>query len=151
MGLLAPPPGTGAAIDSKTWADDTPQGKAALLDDFAMYYETAVLYLKEENYLEEFYQFFFFKNREQTLIPFEESFQDAFTELCGDRGGKSIADKTESLFGRPKRMMVFESVDTVKEELEASSDGWGPFYVVFDLMFCEYDGFTLCFICGSNN
>ena len=151
MGLLEPPPGAGTARNIQPWDDDSPQGKAALLDDFAMYYETAVLYLKEEDYLEEFYQFFFFKNREQTLIPFEENFQDAFIELCGDRGGKNIADKTESLFGRPKRMMVFESVNTVMEELEASSDGWGPFYTVFDLMFCEYDGFTLCFIAGSNN
>ena len=151
MGLLEPPPGAQSARDTQTWADDTPKGKAALLDDFAMYYETAVLFLEEENYLEEFYHLFFFKNREQNLIPFEEHFLDAFMELCGSRGGKSIADKTESLFGRPKRMMVFENVAPVIEELEASSDGWGPFYSVFDLMFCEYEGFTLCFIAGSNN
>ena len=151
MGLLEPPPGTAPDRKVLAWDDDTPQGKAFLLDDFAMEYETAVLYLKEDQYLEEFYQLFFFKNREQTLIPFEESYEDAFIELCGDRGGKRIADKTESLFGRPIRMMVFENVDRVKEELEAASDGWGPFYSVFDLMFCEYEGFTLCFIAGSNN
>lgn len=26
-----------------------------------------------------------------------------------------------------------------------------PFFFVFDLMFCEYEGFTLCFLSGSNN
>lgn len=157
MGLLEPPPGTeldvamNAAGKTLDLTEESPKGKAILLDDFAMYFGTSVHYLDADDYLEEFYQLFFFKNREQKLVPWEESFQEAFMELCGTHGGKEIADKTESLFGLPKRIMVFEDTTSVVEELEASSDGWGPFYSVFDLMFCEYEGFTLCFVVGSND
>ncbi len=150
MGLLEPPNGKGHA-DINPEEEDTPRGKAALLDDFAMEYETAVIYLDADNYLEQFYDLYFFKNRSWKLIPAEESFQGALDRLCGEDDGKLIAEKTESLFGLPKHIMVFDEVAELISELEACSDGWGPFYIVFDLIFCEYEEYTLCFITGTNN
>ena len=47
-------------------------------------------------------------------------------------------------------MTVFDNNVKLREELEGP-DGLSPFFFVFDLMFCEYGEYTLCFISGSNN
>lgn len=141
----------GSADESPAWPEDSPQGKAAILDDFAMFYETAVMYLEEEDYLEEFCYYNFIQSRDLTLIPSDKDFYESLKEVSGDDPAGPIFEKTESLFGLPKRIMVLEEEQSVIRELEACEDGWGPFYVVFGLMFCEYDGFTLCFISGTNN
>lgn len=46
--------------------------------------------------------------------------------------------------------MLFDDVSGIIDELEGP-DGLAPFFFFFDLMFCEYDDFTLCFMSGSNN
>ena len=131
-------------------ADPTLNEKAAALDELAMLYETAVTIFPAADYAAEFCRFFAVKARGLKLIPAPNGFFDALKEVCGDDGWQPIAQKTESLFGLPKRVTVFENDAAVKEELEGP-DGLGPFFFIFDLMFCEYDGFTLCFISGTNN
>ena len=145
MGLIEP------AGEAHHLPEDSVRGKVAVLDDFAMYYETAVVYLEKEDYLEELCQFYFIKNRDLKLIPSPVDFYESLKEVSGDDCGELIAEKTESLFGLPKRVMILEDEKNLIHELEACEDGWGPFYIVFDLMFSEYEGFTLCFISGTNN
>ena len=146
MGYFEP-----AGVPHEQPNENTVQGKKAILDDFAMVYETAVVYLEAEAYLEEFCNCYFIKNRDLKLIPSCKDFYESIKELSGDDCGELIAKKAESLFGLPKRIMMLEDETAFIEELEACSDGWGPFYIVFDLLFCEYENFTLCFISGTNN
>ena len=124
--------------------------KAQLLNNLAMVYETAVILLPAEGYLEEFLEVFEIKNRDLKLIPAPDGFAESLREVSGDDVWRPIAEKTERLFGLPKRVTVFEDSRTLREELEGT-DGLGPFFFIFDLMFCEYEDFCLCFISGSNN
>lgn len=123
---------------------------AELLDQVSMEYETAVVPFFEEDYLREFYDWFRIKKRDQKLVPAEEGFAAALRDLSGESVWQPIADKTQRLFGLPKRVCVFEDAAALRDEL-GGRKGLAPFFFVFDLMFCEYEGFTLCFLSGTNN
>ena len=126
--------------------------KAHLLDEVSMFYETFVLVLPADNYPERFYDFYRFKNRNHKLITSPDSFHDTLKEVSGYDRWQPIAEKTESLFGFPKRVTVFEDVAPVVNQLEGKRGrGPGPFFFIFDLMFCEYEDYALCFISGTNN
>lgn len=129
-------------------------GKAAELDVFCMVYEVAAQVFFGGGYLEGFYDFYEIKSRELRLITSPFSFEDTLKEVCSDDVWRHIYEKTVSLFGRPDRVAVFEDdgqrSGRLISELEGP-DGLAPFFFVFDIMFCEYDGFALCFISGSNN
>ena len=131
-------------------ADQNAGMKAGQLNDLAMQYETSVIKLPADSYLEAFYRFYEIKNRNQNLIPSPNGFYETLREVSGYDVWQPIARRTENLFGLPKRVTVFEDDRSLREEMEGP-DGLGPFFFIFDLMFCEYDGFTLCFISGSNN
>ena len=120
------------------------------LDDLAMKYETAVQAFKSVDYLKEFYDFYEIQNRDHKLVPSPYPFSEALKELSGDDVWEKIAAKTVCLFGEPKRITVFDDYKEVIDELEGEN-GLAPFFFVLDLMFCEYDGFTLLFISGTNN
>ena len=131
-------------------ADQTLSEKAAALDALAMQYETAVTIFPAADYAAEFCRFFEVKAHGLKLIPSPNGFYDALKEVSGDDVWQPIAQKTEVLFGLPKRVTVFENDAAIRNALEGD-DGMGPFCFIFDLMFCEYDSFTLCFISGTNN
>lgn len=120
------------------------------LNELAMIYETGVSLFSAKDYLKEFYDFYEIRSRKEKLIPAPCGFEESLKDVSGDDCWKPIAHKTKSLFGIPFRVMVFEDVRDLKEEL-GGPDGLSPFYSVFDLMFCEYEHYTLCFISGSNN
>ncbi len=124
--------------------------KIELLDKLAMEYEISVQAFGAEDYLREFYGFYEIKNRDHRLIPSPDTFYETLKEVSGDDVWEPIAKKTESLFGAPARVTVFEDITGLRDELEGP-DGLAPFFSVFDLMFCEYEDFTLCYISGSNN
>jgi hypothetical protein len=115
-----------------------------------MNYETHVQLLPGSGYLEAFWDFSEIKNRTQSLIPAEGDFREALRELSGDDVWEPIAKLTEALFGAPERVLVFEDNAALRGELEGP-EGFGPFFFIFDLMFCEYGDYTLCFISGTNN
>ena len=121
------------------------------LDDHAMEWNTAVMPLPAEDYLETFFDFYEIRDRDLSPVPCGGSLHDSMVMLCGEGRGEPVAEKAESLFGRPGRIMVFEDPGPLTRQLEMSEGGVGPFYFIFDLMFCEYEGFTLCFITGSND
>ena len=131
-------------------ADRDAKGKAEQLNHLAMQYETSVIALPQDDYLEEFCRFYEIRNRDFQLVPSPDGFRETLREVSGYDVWEPIAEKTESLFGIPKRVMILEDDTALKDELEGP-DGLGPFFFIFDEMFCEYDGFTLCFISGSNN
>lgn len=124
--------------------------KVAMLDMLAMEYETSVELFAGENYLEDFYDFYEIRKSFPKLISSPDSFHETMRKLCGDDVWQPIAEKTESLFGTPGRVTVFEDDTALRREMEGT-DGLAPFFFVFGLFFCEFDGFTLCFISGSNN
>lgn len=122
------------------------------LDDLAMDYEVVVKPLFEEDYLKEFYDFYEIKDRKPELVTSEQGLDESLKDLNGEYRWEAIAEKTRSLFGLPVRIKVFkiEDLEGLKEEL-GGPGGLSSFFFVFDLMFCEYEDFTLCFISGSNN
>ncbi len=130
--------------------DTTVLDKAEMLDRLAMEYETSVYVFSADNYLNEFYDFFEIKNRKQKLISSPNTFHEALKELSGDDVWQRIAEKTEALFGVPTNVSIFEDDTVLKDEMEGP-DGLAPFFFVFDMMFCEYDDFSLLFISGTNN
>ena len=123
---------------------------ARILDEVVMDSEVSVHALFEEDYLKEFYDFYEIQNRDQKLIPSPYSFHESLKELCGDSVWRMVAEMTEKLFGVPKGITEFENIRPVIDEMEGE-DGLAPFFFVFDMMFYEYGGFTLCFITGTNN
>jgi len=125
--------------------------KVKILHVLAMEYEVAVIPLFEEDYLNEFYDFYEIKNRKLKLAPSEGDFNESLKNLSGEYRWESIAGKAKSLFGLPARMMVFDGDTGGLRDKLGGCKGLSPFFFVFDLLFCEYGGFTLCFICGSNN
>ena len=120
------------------------------LNELAMVYETSVQLLPAEDYLTCFYDGYEIKNRAQNLVPAEGSFEETLREVSGYDVWQPIAAKTRELFGAPERVMVFDDTSVLREELEGP-EGLAIFYFVFDLLFCEYEDFTLCFLSGSNN
>ena len=124
--------------------------KARILDDLTMKYEVAVHALSQNDYLKEFYDFYEIKDRSAKLITSPDSFHETLKELGGDDVWRHIAGDTEYLFGEPNGVRIFEDVGKLTDELDGP-DGLAPFFFVFDIMFCEYDGFTLCFMSGTNN
>ncbi len=123
---------------------------AAVLDQVAMEYEISVIPLFEEDYLREFTELFRIRSRGQKLVPAPEGFAAALRDLSGDDAWQPIADKTNRLFGMPKRVCVFADDEALRRELDRRR-GLGPFFFLFDMLFCEYEGFTLCFLSGTNN
>ncbi len=132
-------------IADKNWFDELDQ-----LDDLSMGYEVAVIPLFAEDYLKEYYDFYKIKNRKPKLIPSEEDFDGALREVSGEYRWEAIAEKAKSLYGLPTRVMVFDDDTQLRESL-GGRRGLSPFFFVFGMMFCEYEGFTLCFLSGSNN
>ena len=126
--------------------------KVRILDDLAMVHEVAVIPLCAGDYLTDFYETYRIKNREPGFDVFPDDFHEALKEVGGHDVWQPIAAKTEELFGRPLRVTVFNAEEQKKliEELEGPR-GLAPFFFVFDMMFCEYEGFTLCFMSGTNN
>lgn len=124
--------------------------KVEKLNETTMKYETAVQAFGAENYLNEFYDFYEIKTRKHRLIPSPGSFDETLKEVSGDDVWRPIADETEKLLKKPESVMVFEDNKALIDELEGA-DGLAPFFFVFDIMFCEYEGFALCFISGTNN
>ena len=134
-------------------ADREVSGKAAELDALAMRYETAVIALPAERYAEAFCRFYSLSGRELKLVPFADGFHHALQQVSGDDVWQPIAAQTERLFGLPNRVTVPKNDRERKRIIRGleGPNGLGPFFFAFDLMFCEYDGFTLCFLSGSNN
>lgn len=120
------------------------------LNEVAMQYETAVIALPAEDYLEAFCRFHEIGNADLQLAPAPDGFEETLREVSGYDVWHPIAAETERLFGLPKRITVPADVGPFVDALEGE-DGLGPFFFVFDLMFCEYDELTLCFLSGSNN
>lgn len=115
-----------------------------------MKYEVSVHAFSADGYLNEFYDFYEIRDRSHALAASLDSFREALKELCGDDVWLVIAEQTEALFGEPKLVEVFENSSAVIDELEGA-DGLAPFFFVFGLLFCVFDGFVLCFISGTNN
>ncbi|MBO4367271.1 MAG: hypothetical protein J5859_01045 [Clostridia bacterium] len=124
--------------------------KTDILRKFAMAYETYVQCFPAADYPDSFRRFYEVKTKGLRLVPAEEGFRAALKEVSGDDPCGPIAQKTEDLFGLPLRVTVFEDDTALRDEMEGP-DGLGPFFFIFGIMFCEYAGFTLCFISGSNN
>ena len=124
--------------------------KLQQLDDLAMGYEVAVIPLFEEDYLNEFYDFYKIRTRKSKLIPSEEGFEASLKTVSGEYRWESIAEMAKNLYGLPTRVMFLEDNPKLRDEL-GGRRGLSPFFFVFDMMFCEYGDFTLCFMSGSNN
>ncbi len=120
------------------------------IHELAMFYETAVIPFFKDDYLKEFYDFYKIRNRKAVLTSSEEDFHETLKEVCGVGRGEPIAEEAERLFGLPRKITVFEDFRELKDELEGPR-GYAPFFFVFDLAFCEYENFTLCFMSGTNN
>ena len=116
-----------------------------------MDYDIAVLALPAENCLQEFLDFYEIEAPDAKLVPLELSFRETIEDMGHYDSWQLVADKAEELFGLPARIMVLEDEAPVLRGLETSEGGVGPFYVMFWLAFCEYEGFTLCFMAGSND
>ena len=125
--------------------------KAGILDDFAVDYDIAVLALPAEDCLQEFLDFYELKAPDAKLVPSELDLRETIEDMGHYDSWQLVADKAEALFGLPERISVLEDEDPVLRSLETSEGGVGPFYVMFCLAFCEYEGFTLCFMAGSND
>lgn len=125
--------------------------KADELDELAMVYETAVIDFQADNYLQDFYDLYRIRNRDHKLIPSPDGFEEEMTACCGANRSGPILEKTVELFGVPKRVMIFEDEKRIVDQLEMGGRGFGPFFFIFYVMFCEYDNCALCFISGSNN
>ena len=130
--------------------DDTVLNKVEGLNELAMAYEVSVQAFSADDYLNGFYDFYEIKDRDHKLIRSPYPFGESLKELSGDDVWQPIADMTLRLFGEPQDIKIFENFEKLTDELEGP-DGLAPFFFVFDLMFCEYGGFTLCFISGTNN
>ncbi len=133
-------------------AEQAVKEKVRQLGRLTMKYETSVNLFPAENYLDAFYDYYEIRGRSHRLVPSPDSFRDALREVSGYDVWEPIAEETESLFGTSSRVMIFDddALSALKEELNGP-DGLAPFFFVFDLMFCEYEEFTLCFLSGSNN
>ena len=124
--------------------------KVGELDKMTIELGVAVQAFSAKSFLKEFCDFYEIENIDYSVIPSPYSFHEALRELAGDDVWQKLADKTESLFGVPVSVKAFEDDRALTEELEGP-DGLAPFFFVFDILFCGYEGFTLCFISGTND
>ncbi len=122
------------------------------LDGFAMVREVSVTPFTGGDWLEAFYDFFEIrkKNRRFAPVPTGRDLYGSMEDLAGEEAGRAVAAETERLFGLPLALTRFEDDGDLREELSGPR-GLARFFFVFDILFCEYEGFTLCFICGTNN
>ena len=122
------------------------------LNAFAMEREISVTPFTDPDWLEAFYDFFEIrkKNRRFAPVPTGTDLYGGMTDLAGEEAGRAVAAETERLFGLPLRLTRFEDAQELMDELSGPR-GLAPFFFVFDALFCEYEGFTLCFLCGTNN
>ena len=125
-------------------------GTADRVIDLAMEYEVAVIPFSSGDYLEEFYRFYKVFNRDHKLVPASDSYYEELKELETYDGWREIIGQTKTFFGIPNCIKVFEDAAALTEELEGPL-GLAPLFFVDDLLFCEYDDLTLCFISGTNN
>ena len=124
--------------------------KTDILNEYAMDYEVTVVPFFSDNYLIEFYRFYKIKNRTRRLNASRQDFYKSMEDFCGSSRAEGIAERTKGLFGMPKAIRFFEEGSGITDELEGPK-GLAPFFFVFDLLFLEYDGFTLCLLFGTNN
>lgn len=124
--------------------------KLGVLDDLAMGYEVAVIPFYEKDYLPEFYDWYRIKDRKAKLVPSEDGFEETLRDVSGEYRWEAIAEKAKDFFGLPCRVMLFDDDARLRDEL-GGPRGLSPFFFVFGMMFCEYEGFTLCYMSGSNN
>ena len=89
--------------------------RLSVLNELAMVYETGVNLFSEKDYLNEFYDFYEIRSRKEKLIPSPCGFEETLKDVSGDDCWKPIADKTKSLFGIPRRVMVFENVRNLQK------------------------------------
>ena len=121
------------------------------LNTFAMEHEIAVVSFTEEDYLQAFRDFYeISEDLDLELVSSDEGLYRGLEDLAGEESGDAVAAETERMFGLPSAVTFIRDAEELLEELEGV-DGLAPFFFVFDILFCEYDGFTLCFICGTNN
>ena len=120
------------------------------LDDLAMGHEVAVIPFSSGNYLEEFYRFYKIRNRTHKLVSASDAFRGELKELATYDGWREIIKKTKGFFGEPLDIKLLENASALINELEGPL-GLAPFFFVDDLIFCEYEDFTLCFMSGTNN
>ena len=120
------------------------------LGNLAMECEVAVIPFSSGGYLGEIYRYNNIRNRDQKLIPASDSFRAELKELGSYDGWREIIEQTKGCFGMPNDIKVFEDAPVLINELEGPF-GLAPFFFVDDMIFCEYDDFTLCFISGTNN
>ena len=133
------------------FADDARwDGRWDEIDAFSMAYETAVIPFSAAGYLEEFCTFYEIRQGTAALVPSEAGFVETLKEVSGDDRAGPIAEEAMRLFGLPRRVMIFDDPTAIRDELEGP-EGLAPFFFVFDMMFCEYEDFTLCFMSGTNN
>lgn len=120
------------------------------LGELTMENEVAVIPFSSGDYLNEFYRFYSIINRDQKLVPASDSFYEELKEIETYDTWREIIAQIKSEFGVPTGIKVFENPPALINELEGPL-GFAPFFFVDDLFFCEYEGFTLCFISGTNN
>lgn len=120
------------------------------LGELTMENEVAVIPFSSGDYLNEFYRFYNIINRDQKLVPASDSFYEELKEIEIYDTWREIIAQIKSEFGVPTGIKVFENPPALINELEGPL-GFAPFFFVDDLFFCEYEGFTLCFISGTNN
>lgn len=120
------------------------------LGELTMENEVAVIPFSSGDYLNEFYRFYNIINRDQKLVPASDSFYEELKEIETYDTWREIIAQIKSNFGVPSGIKVFENLPALIKELEGPF-GFAPFFFVDDLFFCEYEGFTLCFISGTNN
>lgn len=132
-------------IADELWYDTLDQ-----LNKLAMEYEVAVIPLFEADYLKEFYDFYEIRHRQSKLIPSDRSFEENLKDVSGETRWEAIAEMAKRLYGLPARVMLLEDDPQLRDAL-GGRRGLSPFFFVFDMMFCEYGDFTLCFMSGTNN
>ena len=119
------------------------------LNDFTMKYEAAVIPFSADGYLEEFFDFYKMKRRDHGVTRFSRSLEKTLKSYGGDDCAGPITREIKKTFGLPLDVKVFVNSTYSLHEFE-DGDNLTPFFFVFDIVFCEYENFTLCLIFGSN-
>ena len=89
-------------------AEQALKEKVRQLGRLTMKYETSVNLFPAENYLDAFYDYYEIRVRPHRLVPSPDSFRDTLREVSGYDVWEPIAEETESLFGTPSRVMIFD-------------------------------------------
>ncbi len=137
-------------MDGNRVCGNAPDGRVSELNAFCMALEISVLSFAGADPLKAFCDFYEIKeHRDLEPEPVEGGLCEGLEDLAGD-AGRLAAAETERLFGLPLRVTRFADDGPLREQLEGP-DGLAPFFFVFGILFCEYGGFTLCFLSGTNN